>query len=447
MYVKIRKSTLVVCSLLAVLAVIGLCAAVLTLDLLRDGQRDDYRNSVAVQWRQSVSELAGALSDLETDLQKGLYSSGSYQAISWAARVFSHAGAARTALESLPLYELQLRGTETFLNQVGEFTLELARKQLRGEEADKDEIQSLKTLALRAQELADEVLSMAEKISDENPDFDAMQQLLQPSEEGAEPTQFESLESIFEGDSPLIYDGVYSAWRQGRTSAWLQDLPEVSAERLLEIAGGYLSAEGVSEGVSYDQPISLREFVNGEDSVLLTGRGGYLCGLSLSREVGEGKLSLDEALHKGTDHLASFGYEDMEPISWSVSDSRVTAVYALRQDGALIYADRITVAVALDDGEILNLDATEYLLSHVPDRSVCYEVSADSARTVLRSDLKVLETDLAVLMGGDGSETLCWQFTVRGEDETKVLVFVNAKTSVEEEILILVEDDDRRTVV
>ena len=69
MYVRIRKSTLVVCSLLAVLAVIGLCAAVLTLDLLRDGQRDDYRASVAVQWRQSVSELVNNLVYTVQDLQ------------------------------------------------------------------------------------------------------------------------------------------------------------------------------------------------------------------------------------------------------------------------------------------------------------------------------------------------------------------------------------------
>ncbi|MBQ5742721.1 MAG: germination protein YpeB, partial [Clostridia bacterium] len=130
MDVKIKKSTLILFSVLGALTVFGLCAGLLWMNWAKNRQRDDYQEQMAATWRQSVSELSEALSDLETDLQKGLFSSGDYQTVSWAARVFSEAGAARTALESLPIYELRLRGTETFLNQVGEFTLEMARKQL-----------------------------------------------------------------------------------------------------------------------------------------------------------------------------------------------------------------------------------------------------------------------------------------------------------------------------
>ncbi|MBQ1965431.1 MAG: germination protein YpeB, partial [Clostridia bacterium] len=84
---------------------------------------------------------------------------------------------------------------------------------------------------------------------------------------------------------------------------------------------------------------------------------------------------------------------------------------------------------------------------HNPDRDLSPAVSKEEALQVLRSDLKVESADLALVPGGDGKETLCWQFTVHDDTETRVMVLVNARTKVEEEILILIEDEDRRTAI
>lgn len=449
MYVKMRKTTLIVFSVLAGLTVFGLCGGLIAVNWAKNNQQNSYREQVAAGWRQSVADLSGALGDLETDLQKGLYSSGDYQAVSWAAMVFSEAGAARTALESLPVYELRLQGTETFLNQVGEFTLEMARKQLRGETLTEKEQSSLKTLALRSRQLADEVLSLSEKIADENPDYETMQQLLLPSEEGEEKTEFESLEDIFSGDSPLTYDGEHSAWRESRTSQWLETLKEAEKSALKSLGAKILSVkeEELTEESRFDTPFAFREFRNGDKIVALTERGGHLYGMSNLREVSESKLSVEDALVFGSEGLAELGYEHMEPVSWQSAENTLTAVYALRQDGVLLYADRITVTLALDNGEILIVNAKEYLLSHDPRRDLSASVGKDEALKVLRDDLTVQSSDLVSVPGGDGKEKVCWQFTVRGEDDLTVMVLVNANTKVEEEILILIEDEGRRTAV
>ncbi|MBO5214053.1 MAG: germination protein YpeB [Clostridia bacterium] len=449
MYVKMKKTTLTVFSVLAALTVAGLCAGLIAMDVTRKNQRSQYESEVAAGWRQSVSELAGALSDLEIDLQKGLYASGNYQTVSWAAQVFSEAGSARTALESLPIYELRLQGTETFLNQVGEYTLEMARKQLRGEELTDSEESTLKTLALRSRQLADEVLMLSERIADENPGYEEMQQLLLPSEEGEEKTEFESLEDIFSGDKPLTYDGQHSAWRESRTSEWLKSLKEVDKAQLKILGAKYLSVkqEDLTEESRFDAPFAFREYRNGDTSVAVTEGGGMLYGFNKLREVTESKLSVEDVLTVGSEALAEFGYEHMEPVSWAAAENTLTVVYAFRQEGVLVYSDRITVTMALDNGEILTLNAMEYLLAHNPDRDLSTTVNKDEALQVLRSDLTVESTDLVSVPGGDGSEEICWQFTVHDETEAKVLIFVNANTKVEEEILILVEDDDRRTAI
>ncbi len=449
MYVKIKKTTLIVFSVLAALTVFGLCAGIIALNTMQKNRQSQYEMQVAAGWRQSVAELAGALSALETDLQKGLYSSGNYQTVSWAAQVFSEAGAARTALEALPVYELRLDGTETFLNQVGEYTLEMARKQLRGETLSQGEEQTLKTLALRAQELADEVLMMSEKISDENPGYEQMQKMLSPSEQGEDKTEFESLEDIFSGDSPLTYDGKHSAWRETRRSDWLKTLDEVEKARLKTLAATYLSVgeESLTEESRFDTPFPFREYRNGDTAVAVTEQGGLLYGWNKLRQVEESKLSVEEALTFGGEALAELGYEHMEPVSWQSAENTLTAVYVFRQEGVLVYSDRVTVTMALDNGEILTLNGVEYLLAHNPGRNLSTSVSKEEAMQVLRHDLKVESVDLVSVPGGDGSEEVCWQFTVHDDTETRVLVFVNANTKVEEEILILVEDEDRRTAV
>ncbi|MBP3300094.1 MAG: germination protein YpeB [Clostridia bacterium] len=443
MYVKIRKSTLILRSVLFALLILGLCGAVLGMDGLRSGDRSRYEGEVAAGWRLSVAELSDALQRMETDLQKGTFASGEYQAVSWAAQVFAEAGAARTALEELPLYESRLENTETFLNQVGEFTLEMARKQMRGETLEEEEKQSLKTLALRSRQLADEVLSLSESVADENPDFAAMQELLSPSEEGEDPSRFEALEGIFAEDEPLIYDGDYSAWYGQRTSSWLESLPEADgntfAPRVGEILG--ISAESLKTSEPYGKPFPYRICESENAVAALSVRGGILFALEIDRVPTESKLSVDLTLSNGTKALEKLGFPAMEVLAWRREENILSAVFVPRQQGVLIYGDRVTVSFALDNGEILALNATEYLLSHNPDRAFTPSVTAKEASAILREGLQVTDTDLAALAGGDGTEVLCWQFTV-SDGDGQAVIFVDAKTKTEREILLLLQDED-----
>ena len=276
-----------------------------------------------------------------------------------------------------------------------------------------------------------------------------MQELLLPSQEGADKTDFESLEDIFAGDAPLNYDGEHSAWRENRTSDWLKTLPETGKKELKRLAAKYLGVDDgtLTEESHYETPFPFWEFRNGDTAVAVTGRGGMLYGLTRLRQVEERKLSVEQALTMGQAGLAELGYGSMEPVSWQTAENTLTAVFVLRQKGVLVYSDRISVTVALDTGELLTVNAVEYLLSHSPERKEEPSVSKEEAAKVLRPDLTVEASDLVLLPGGDGSEVLCWQFTVHDGSEGRVLILVNAHTRVEEEILLLLEDDGRKTAV
>ena len=454
MYVRIKKSGLILFSVLFGLLTVGLCGAILCLRSMGETDALARRGEQAAVWRMEVGDLSAALRELETDLRKGLFASGDYQAVSWAARVFSRAGEARMVLEALPLYESRLENTEIFLNQVGEFTLEMARKQMRGENLTESESASLRRLALRAREISEEILTLSEKISDENTGYEGLQQEFSPSAEG-EKTVFEGLEDLFAGDDPLVYDGDFSAWYASRTSPWIESLPLAEEESdLLSVAA---KALGVSEGElteigRYTEPFFIREYGAGDATVAVTERGGIPVGFSRPREVTVSRLTVEQGLNAGRGALRNLGFSDLEAVSWERSEHLLHAVYLSRRAGVLSYGARISVTVALDDGSLLGMDGTEYLISYEAETDYAPSLSADQADDLLREGLSVSAIDLTVLTGGDGKKTLCWQFTVSeipdgagGADPSeKALIFVNAHTGVEQEIYLVSEGEDFR---
>lgn len=454
MYVRIKKSRLILFSVLCGLLIVGLCGGILCLRGMGEADVRARQGEQAAEWRMEVGALSTALQGLETDLRKGLFASGEYQTVSWAARVFSGAGAARMALEALPLYESRLENTEIYLNQVGEFTLEMARKQLRGESLTGEEEASLRRLALRARELSEEIVTLSEKISDENTGYEELKRQLSPSS-GEEKTVFAGLEALFSGDAPLVYDGDYSAWYASRTSPWINSLPlPEEDEDLKSVAAKVLglTASELTEIGQYSAPFLIREYGAGEASVAVSGRGGIPVGFSRPREVTVSRLTVEQGLKAGSGALRALGFSDLEAVSWERAEHLLHAVYVSRRSGVLSYGERISVTVALDDGSLLGMDGTEYLISHDPEADFAPSLSADRADDVLREDLSVSAIDLSLLSGGDGKKTLCWQFTVSerssgegGADPSeKALVFINAHTGVEQEILLVSEGEEFR---
>ena len=196
----------------------------------------------------------------------------------------------------------------------------------------------------------------------------------------------------------------------------------------------------------YERPFRYRVCETEKGILALSEQGGILFALEVDRVPTESRLSVDLALSNGTKALEKLGFSAMEVLTWQREENILHAVFVPRQQGTLVFADRVSVSFALDNGEILVLNATEFLLSHNPDRTFTPAVTAKDGAAVLREGLEVLDTDLAALAGGDGSEVLCWMFTVSDGDGSAV-IFVDAKDKTEREILLLLQDENFKRLV
>ena len=114
----------------------------------------------------------------------------------------------------------------------------------------------------------------------------------------------------------------------------------------------------------------------------------------------------------------------------------VTINYAYVQEDVIMYPDLIKVKVALDNGEILGIETTGYLNSHTKRDLKEPKVSKEKAKESLNKDLNIESEELAVIPTEWKTEVLCLEFegNIYGLD---FIVYVNAETGKEEDILII----------
>ena len=156
-----------------------------------------------------------------------------------------------------------------------------------------------------------------------------------------------------------------------------------------------------------------------------------------NRDVHEEKISQEEANEIGKKFLEEKGFPSMKETYFTKLDNIVTVNYAYEYDGIIAYPDLIKVKIALDNGEMLGMEAQGYLNSHTSREFNDVELSIDDAREKINENLEILSEGRAIIPTEWKSEILCYEF--KGKvDDTDFLVYVNALTGKEEDILVII---------
>ena len=118
-------------------------------------------------------------------------------------------------------------------------------------------------------------------------------------------------------------------------------------------------------------------------------------------------------------------------------DGIVTINYAYEQDGVTVYPDLIKLKIALDNGEVMGIETTGYLNNHETRDTSKVSITTEQDKKDLNKNLDIQSESLAIIPTEWQSEILCWEF--KGKiDDTDFLVYINADTGKEEDILVIV---------
>ena len=317
--------------------------------------------------------LVDYVQNVETYLAKSLISSTAEHGAETLTNVWREANLAQAYLSRLPIESQELENTEKFLNQVSDYSYSLSRKNIYNESLSEDDLNNLKNLHNYSVELENTLNQLSDDINSGRIKW-----------------------------NELTNKG---------TVAFAQQVSTQSMDGFSNLEENFHEYSGLI----YDGAFS--EHITSSEKKGLTGE-------DIEEEAAKQKA------------IQFIGENNIKETYYLKQDGIVTINYAYTQNDVVIYSDLIKVKVALDNGEILGMEATGYLNNHTNRDTSKVKISKEEATKTLNKNLEISSDGLAIIPTEFNTEILCYEFKGKVE-EREFLVYINAENGREEDILMI----------
>ena len=396
-------------------------------------------------YNQSLYELAYYMDNVKNYLAKATISKSSVHGAETLTNLWREANLAQTYLSMLPMESQELENTEKFLNQVSDYSFSLSRKNIKGENLNEEDLKNLEELHKYSKEINEALNQITYDLNAGTIKWDDLTKKENINFAQQVSTDFNlanTLEQNLHEYSGLIYDGAYSE------HIITAEKKAVNGEKItLEQAKNKIKnfideiQEITDLGLSQNAPIpaytfSVKNKRGDYITISISEIGGHIVYMNSNREVPIENITQDQANQKGKEFLTKKGFENMEQTYFLKNEGIITINYAYSQNGVIMYPDLIKLKIALDNGEILGIETTGYLNNHTERDISKVKISKEKAKEKLNKNLNIQSEILAIIPTEWKSEVLCYEFKGKVE-ETEYLVYINAETGEEQEILII----------
>lgn len=408
-----------------------------------------YRWLLEAGYQHNFAELTTSIEQISTTLQKGRYASTAPMLASLSSEVARQSAMATYALGSLPFSHTELERTAKFLSQVGDYAYHLARQEASGVEMTGEDKKSIVELSDAAYQLSVNLNELYARIYNEGISIGSAVYASNPEEQidiMAETIQ--DIETQFPEYAGLIYDGPFSDHIDKMTPMMIVNAKEVSREDARKKAAETfkLDLSSVKDDGESDGNIPVYSFSADTDSgtmyIDITKSGGFVLDMMHSGVVSQSNLSVEDCITKAVDFLSGIGLEDMETSYYISKDNILTVNFAYTADGITYYPDLVKISVARDDGRIVGAEFLGYLMSHGERTLPEIKETEESVRSKLSDNLTVESVRLAVIPSMGKFERLCYELNCVDQYGQRALIYINAETGVEEQILVVIEDEN-----
>ncbi len=447
MYSKKTGRLIIIYSLAAVLVMGAFWAKALS-------QNRRMARSADMEYDHAFTELATAVGELDATLQKALCAASPSMVSTVCAEGYAHCAAAGQAISSLPRSDIRLEHTAAFLTKTGDYLFYLARSAAQGVGLGEAERAALSSMSQGAGQVSAALSELAARLVAGQLSASALENA-EDAVEGAERGvsgsgilgSFKAMEDELPELPTLIYDGPFSAHIERAEPRLLAGLPEVGQDAAARAAAEFLGAREDDLVFRHvrERPVSVYVFTfqnnNEVQTVEVSRKGGRVVYFGTARESGEGDMTEEEALRAARTFLENHGYANMTPTYHQTEAGEMTASFAYQQDGVICYPDLVKVTVALDAERVVGMEAQGYTMCHGVRSLGPAAFDTDAAVSALSPYLTVLSHRPAVIPTEGKNETVCEEYTCQTREGKHVLVYLNALTGREEQILLLLESE------
>ncbi|GLC87083.1 germination protein YpeB [Lysinibacillus piscis] len=140
----------------------------------------------------------------------------------------------------------------------------------------------------------------------------------------------------------------------------------------------------------------------------ITEKGGHILSYLVERPVDEAKLSQDEILAMAQEHLKKLDMKDVAFVESRENHQAWHVTFARKhpKDNALIYADGVQLKLAKDTGELLGVNAMEYVQEETIKPQVAKPIDWP---TFFDQDVRVEEVKEIYTDNGQFEQRLCYE--------------------------------------
>lgn len=426
---------------------IAFCAAAVVVSAVfavRMGQDlNRYKLEIQNNYAGTLDTLNSSVNNISLILEKAEYVTTAKQLSQMSAQLLSEAESAKAALSRLPAGE-NLDILNRFLSQVGNYAMSVSKSLIGGESLNDEHAANITALKNTAKKISEAVSNSA--IAYDNPSAwadDLDNKLDESVDKDSLGSTLDTLEDSLSDYPTLVYDGPYSDHILEKEPLMLKNAENVSegdalkkAAETAECDEKKLSADGTVDG-----KIPAYRFSGENVSVTVSRAGGYAVYMRKSREMGDYVLEYSQALDKAKRYLERTGMSGFTETYYFTDEGVCVINFAYLDGRTVCYTDLVKVGVAMDTGEIMLYEASGYLTNHTERAFESAAVTAEEAAKTVSPKLKIRETALALIPTKGGEEKRCYEFVCETEEKKEILVYINAVTCEEEDILVLLKSD------
>jgi len=351
---------------------------------------------------------------------------------------------AQSDVGQLPLSLLPFNKTEEFLANIGDFTYRTAVRDLEKDPLSDKETKTLNKLYEQAGDIKNELREVQHLTLKNNLRWMDVQLALATQEEPTDNTiidGFETDEKKVEGFSEANQDSPHNGNETKEHDFKFLTGNKINEDEALESSKKLFNVTNDNDltiaksGEGADVPMYSISYRNGDKNAYMdmSQKGGHPISLLVDRPVGDKKISLNEGAEKAKAYIDEFDFENMAISQSSEYDNIGVYSFLYADDDVHVYSDSIEVKVALDNGDIIGLNARNYFMNHT-DRDIPEpDISEEEAKDKVNPKVEIKEESLAVIDNDLGEEVLTYEFLGVLNNET-YRIFINAMDGQEEKV-------------
>ncbi len=411
--------------------------------------RNDNKQSLENRYNQAFYEMSSYIENIDTLLAKSLVSKDPAHGAKTMSEVWRQANLAKTNLSELPIEQNLIANTSKFLSQTSDFSRSLTLQTIDQKPITDEQLTQIKSLSDYADKLQSSMLQLSSEISDGRLSWNELAKkgsaAFATFSSNSDSNSFRQMSDNFQDYPGLIYDGPFSDHITNLSPKGITG-DNIDQEKARKIATDFIGKDrikeitGISESFNSKIPcysMSVKLKTEEVANIDISRKGGHVIWFLYNKDVSDKKLTIDDAKAKASEFLNSRGFTSMKSTYYIDENNIATLNFAYTQESITMYPDLIKVSVAMDNGDITGFEAAGYLFSHEQRNIAAPKITPEEALASINKDLNPEYSGLAIIPTDVKEEVLVHEF--KGKvDNRDFIVYINAETGKEEDILIII---------